>query len=275
MKKKSFLFLNSFELKIIAAIFMTLDHIGMFFLSGNSLIIVRSIGRLALPLFIFLSVDGIYHSKNPYKYSLTLIILGFIMDIVLYTISKLFLSQIMIGNVFTLLGLGSLCATLIRRKDYYSLLAVFPFAYATMASFENIFSPYINCEYGFYGITMYLAIFLVYELVPYTLKQLAHKNNVNEDLLIEIYQRRYRNYYSLMILILHGAIFYLFYRINYTLPLIPFSYNIQSWCCLAGIFFIFFNGKKGYEHKFTKYAFYVYYPLHVAILGIIAYLISI
>ena len=92
MKKKSFLFLNSFELKIIAAIFMTLDHIGMFFLSGNSLIIVRSIGRLALPLFIFLSVDGIHHSKNPYKYSLTLIILGFIMDIVLYTISKLFLS---------------------------------------------------------------------------------------------------------------------------------------------------------------------------------------
>ena len=162
-----------------------------------------------------------------------------------------------------------------ERKNIPICLAVFPFAYATMASFENIFSPYINCEYGFYGITMYLAIFLVYELVPYTLKQLAHKNNVNEDLLIEIYQRRYRNYYSLMILILHGAIFYLLYRINYTLPLIPFSYNIQSWCCLAGIFFIFFNGKKGYEHKFTKYAFYVYYPLHVAILGIIAYLISI
>ena len=96
---------------------MALDDIGMFCLSGNSLIIVRAIGRLALPLFIFLSVDGIYHSKNPYKYSLSLNILGFIMDIVLYTISKLFLNQIMIGNVFTLLGLGSLCATLIRRKD--------------------------------------------------------------------------------------------------------------------------------------------------------------
>lgn len=57
---------SGFALKILAMVLMTFDHLGLFLCLNESTLlfgtIFRCAGRLALPIFIFLLVEGI---KNP------------------------------------------------------------------------------------------------------------------------------------------------------------------------------------------------------------------
>lgn len=76
-------FLNSAQLKIIGMVTMLIDHIGAFILlpwlqGGHAGIdfyrweliytTMRSIGRLAFPIFCFLIVEGFIHTRNVNKY---------------------------------------------------------------------------------------------------------------------------------------------------------------------------------------------------------------
>ena len=58
--------LNSNHLKCIAIICMIIDHLGHFIFNTdyNVYIICRSIGRIAMPLFIFLLVEGFFRTKK-------------------------------------------------------------------------------------------------------------------------------------------------------------------------------------------------------------------
>ena len=64
---KKLLRLNSFWLRIIALITMTIDHIGSC-LDFNNFFFLRLLGRFAVPLFIFLSVEGALKTSNRKRY---------------------------------------------------------------------------------------------------------------------------------------------------------------------------------------------------------------
>lgn len=59
--------LDSFKIKIIACFCMTVDHVGAF---GSDILgswyytIFRMIGRIAAPLFLFILVQSIRHTRN-------------------------------------------------------------------------------------------------------------------------------------------------------------------------------------------------------------------
>ena len=57
------------QLKIIALIAMTIDHIGVQLLPGVS--ILRIIGRLAFPIFAYMIAEGCQFTRNRKKYLLT------------------------------------------------------------------------------------------------------------------------------------------------------------------------------------------------------------
>ena len=71
--------LNGTQLKIIALIAMTFDHIGLFLL-GNYLPF-RIIGRIAFPIFAFMIAEGARYTKNRFKYFLRIFVLGIICQI--------------------------------------------------------------------------------------------------------------------------------------------------------------------------------------------------
>ncbi len=58
--------LNNNQLKIIALIAMTLDHVGYMLIPG--LTILRIIGRLAFPIFAYMIAEGCTYTKNMKKY---------------------------------------------------------------------------------------------------------------------------------------------------------------------------------------------------------------
>nr|MBQ4318425.1 hypothetical protein [Clostridia bacterium] len=62
--------LNGNTLKFIAAFSMLVDHIGVLFLPGNSLL--RIIGRLAMPIFAYMIAEGCRYTKNRLRYFLTI-----------------------------------------------------------------------------------------------------------------------------------------------------------------------------------------------------------
>ena len=66
--------LNGNQLKILAMLFMTVDHVGAFLMPQYE--ILRYIGRLAMPIFAFMIAEGCTHTHNRLRYFLTL--LGFL-----------------------------------------------------------------------------------------------------------------------------------------------------------------------------------------------------
>ena len=78
--------INANALKIIAIIVMLIDHIGCYFVSRiapNPYYIMRSIGRLAMPIFLYLIVQGFFYTSNLKKYIFRIFCLATITQVVL------------------------------------------------------------------------------------------------------------------------------------------------------------------------------------------------
>jgi len=98
--------LSNFYIKILALLFMTIDHIGVIFLLGD---IYRIIGRLAFPLFAFLIYQGYIHTRNRLHYFLRLFIFGLLIEAGMITISLLLSWELYLyRNIFLTLSFGLL-----------------------------------------------------------------------------------------------------------------------------------------------------------------------
>lgn len=86
--------LSAFQLKVIALIFMTLDHIGAiafevpFVMQYRSYL--RTIGRLAMPIFLFLLVQSIRHTRSKKRFVLRLYLAGMGIGLFVTAMNQLF-----------------------------------------------------------------------------------------------------------------------------------------------------------------------------------------
>lgn len=68
--------INANVLKILAAVTMTIDHIGYLFFPGQ--VMWRYIGRLAFPIFAFMIAEGCYYTRNRLRYLVGVLVLGLV-----------------------------------------------------------------------------------------------------------------------------------------------------------------------------------------------------
>ena len=73
-------FLSGNMLKILAAVAMLSDHIGLLFFPGN--IVFRIVGRLAFPIFAFMIAEGTKYTRNKAKYFSMIFGLAFICQVI-------------------------------------------------------------------------------------------------------------------------------------------------------------------------------------------------
>lgn len=288
--KKQFLFINSFVLKIVAFLLMTLDHIGIFLVEMESDAAVltgevfRLFGRFAFPLFVLMLVEGVRHTHSFAKYALRLGIVASIVLVAQAVIIYCFDSSL--DNAYSPL-LDLLCygtiLYLLSRKDRFSFLSIIPFA-LVIGSFavgiyelnsENTviwFPIFLRSGYNIFGLIMALVMFYSYPL----LKKFFESYHMDE----EGYETSTRFRFYLNILFSFAVFFavvviYLIAKIpNCDLFMVNAEFYSETWALLAIPIILLYSGKLGYKSKWFQYASYLYFPLHLVIIYLAFYLIG-
>ena len=289
---QKFAFLSNFWLKIIAIVTMTIDHLGLilsiYYLTDTDALVVtmRSIGRLALPLYCFMIVEGVIHTRNFFKYFLRLGIMAVIISIALVVMGEtnIFSSSMIkdAGNIFMDLTLGAVGVYCLMNKNWYiKLLAILPlgFGIASTLVCSYVFThggqiywlPYFfRTQYGWFGIALIYAFWFGFFVTRLFLRNHAKEMNVEETVFEgTTVERNAINIVDVILLVAVSVGFVI------SLDYIPFNIiDEQLWCVLTGALLLLYNGKRGYNKKWFEYGCYLYYPIHIAILGLIFYLIN-
>ncbi|MBQ7223064.1 MAG: hypothetical protein IJS38_00655 [Erysipelotrichaceae bacterium] len=133
MKKQ----LSGFQLKLIACLAMTVDHVGAFLYPGATWL--RAIGRLAFPIFVYLCNESYLHTSSRHRYVLRMLGWGAAMQVILY-----YLMGDQMGNALISLALGFLTVWTLEEKQYLFTGLVILSALG------------LNVQYGLYGIGLML-----------------------------------------------------------------------------------------------------------------------
>lgn len=277
MKKHNLSF-SGFTLKIIAIATMTVDHIGAIIMeglgqTGSLYMFFRLIGRAAFPLFAFMVVEGIIHSHKPLKYLTRLAIMAVSIGLTVYLLELFTDTAYQDGNIFLMLLLGGAAVYALRQKGYLRLLALAPVAYTVLA-WHFGFKPCFYPEYDMYGLAMIILFYLAYALIDWNAHRQCEAYKIDYDgyKLTDNY-RWSLNVAASISLVSVNILWYIIEDIDTTTAFEPWPVFIQSFSILAGIFLLFYNGKRGYNAKWFQYGCYLYYPLHLVILNAILALI--
>lgn len=138
--------LNNFDLKVIALILMTVDHIGYYLFPEQ--VFLRYIGRISFPIFAFLMAEAYIHSSNITKKMKNLFIVAIVIQI-LFWLTGAFAGK---GNImFALLGGLVLIYLYNNYKKIYSFLFLFSYI---------ILNLFFHIDYGVLGILIVFAFSL-------------------------------------------------------------------------------------------------------------------
>jgi hypothetical protein len=271
--------LTSFQLKLIALFFMTVDHVAstglaMFLGASNEVThIMHIFGRTAAPIFLFIIVQGVRHTRNKLKYVLRLYIAGVLVQIA----NWLFERNVYAGSVF---GTGNIFPTLM-----YTALYIF--------CIERLIYALKNKKYG--DIVLSLGAVIV-PLIFTEAFRLIQRNTALESGLHDNILLALQIFVPPLSIVMFSYLFVLlgiaWYFINQKLwnclifvalsvvcglvnvdviARLPYHLSgmfelfadTQWWMVLAIPFIALYNGKKG---RSCKYLFYVYYPMHQYVL---------
>lgn len=212
---------------------MVVDHIGIVFFS--EFLFLRIAGRLSFPIFAFLIAEGYTHTRNINKYLQRLLIFFIISEpIYLYVFKPYYFEAL---NIFAYLFLGLLAIYTYDRisNKNYAIITVL-----LIALFPTIL--------GFAGFFEVLFIFSFY-LYPV-------KTQFKKLLFVQF------------ILIILETI-----NINYSYFLLGANLDNQ-WLIIQFLFlspltlFVYYDKNCGSK---LKYIFYIFYPLHILVIGLIKY----
>lgn len=291
--EQKWLIFSNFTLKIMALLFMTLDHIGFqisyYFLDAGSpiVLILRGLGRLAVPLFAFLIYEGVTHTRSFKKYALRLGFMAFLISVafaLMIYIPNSFMSGGLMdgGNIFIDLLLGAIGVFLLKNKNVkIKLLSLLPaiysivsFAVTTYQINKGViidwFPFYLRTQYGWLAVLMIMGFYLAKVLKDLYLRYTAKNMGLDfEVLVLSPYDVKITNLFNMMTVVFFAIAAYVLTWFFET-PFLPYQ-----WISLfSGALLLCYNGKRGYNKKWFEYGAYLYYPLHLAILAVIFYLLT-
>jgi hypothetical protein len=234
--KKGFTSFTSFQLKIIALVIMTVDHFGAYKLFTQSAGInayMRIIGRISAPLFLFLLVEGLRHTRNKKKYIVRLYTAAVFTQIIKHILIEQFTGFFM-GNIFQTFFYAALYITcfetIVKAESGKPMLTaaglmILPVLFILLPDYAAVrifFPSLLTIEYTF--------LFVILAVVWYFI------NNKYINCLIFVVLAMFLRMYNHIL----GSL---------------------QWLMVLAIPFIFlYNGEKGQSG--LKYLFYIYYPAH-------------
>ena len=276
--------LSSFILKIIAIVAMVFDHVGIMLMnySINETLayVFRAIGRLSLPLFMLMVVEGAIHTKSFAKYCLKLGIIGTIILVAQVVATYGFHYTIFAGNIFIDLLLGALMVKcLMNEKKGIKALAAIPLLIGVISfifySLDNVndvisqfFPFFLRPQYHIYSMFLVFGFYEAYNLSKIGFGVLGLDYELYKDSPMD---RMLTNAIQAGILIFVTTVLYVIGLIyNTNIPQFVFwDYPLQNFAMISSVFLLLYSGQRGYNAKWFQYGAYIFYPLHILLLYVI------
>jgi len=271
--------MSAFILKIIALLVMFIDHTGAVCTPLFNVTLMREIGRVAFPIFIFFIAEGCRRTRNIALYMLRLGLFALVSEIPFDLATAGFLANpagygvasldfMAHQNVFFTFFLGVLCVYIYRtfNKGFYRLFYI-------LIPFVIYLGDLLNTDYGSVGVLFVLALYLLpygrqEPGAPIVLSEAGKYCRIAAILCMLFYLYVYDNVNKgqAMILITHGGLAVLMDNMPQLIS--PFAVNLFLFSCVSLPLLAFYNGKRGTPFKWF---FYAAYPAHLLILGIIRF----
>ena len=237
--------LSQESLKLIACITMLLDHIGatlvLRMVQGMPMpndqyrqlvgiyYALRIVGRIAFPIYCFLLVEGAYRTRNPKKYGLRLFI-GMLLSEIPFDLAFSHRNRVLFdwssNSVMLTLLLGFCMIEAMKRWSGFGRIAIILPFY--------LLAEWMHTDYGGLGILI-IAIFTL-------TRELSHE---------KLYQCL-----GLCLVVYPGA----------RAMLGSVAVNLEWFAVLALIPIFYYDGRKLTHHKAVQWGFYLFYPVHIAVL---------
>ncbi len=231
-------FLSGNALKIIAAISMLIDHIGYLFFPN--LRIFRILGRLAFPIFAFMIAEGCRYTKNKLRYFLTMAGFATALQLFYYFYSGKTTMTVIVTFTISILLIYLLQA--VKRVLFAVKPCVLLKVASVLAFFASVAGVYwvneiVSIEYGFFGCILPLSAATLH--APEGCENKAFKKV--DRLFVHI-------------LVMGVALLVMSIDRGW----------VQPWSMLSLPVLLLYSGKRGRVKM--KYFFYLFYPLHLAVL---------
>lgn len=252
--------LNTNQLKYIAAVFMVLDS--AFFAFHGILPLpswIHLITRFVAPLFAYLTVEGFFHTKNRKKH-----------------LNRLWAAAILMqaGDFLSLLLLGQ--SNRIPDNIFLTLAVGYSFMYIASNGTKNLrrilgtavfilglFLSTIGISIGKLTITLEGGIPLLFLMLIFW----KFYGNRKKQLI-------YFAIWSIFSFLLMGPDINPSHFKDFKQWFDMFCYNSDAMSFLFLPFLLIYNGEKGSYHPIHKWFFYIFYPLHLWILHLIAFILT-
>lgn len=271
--------LNGWQIKMIAVLFMTIDHLGAYgfeipvFDTYNSKL--RLLGRIAMPLFLFMLTEGLRHTRSRGKFLLRLYFGA------VWTGLFVSVTNFLFGDTIGYFVQSNILFTYLYVALYVTLLEQLIHAAATR--------NWKTVAFSLLGIAATVLPHYIWELL-YDIEGIWMLDfrymNLCTDLINSfVCSPLYVEYTPLFVAM--GVLMYfagtkqrkalvlvLFSILSFVGVYLPvsrfhsvFGYP-QYYMILAVPFLLLYNGEKG---RSDKYFFYLYYPLHRYAISIVVY----
>ncbi len=241
--------MNRTILKLIAVISMFIDHLAVA-LSLSGILgrdyrllyrIMRDVGRMAFPIYGLMLVEGVLHTSNKWKYLLRMVVFALISELPfdLALRGKMFVWNHQ--NVYFTLTLGLLIMFMIHwasRLPGWKKLPGLALTGAFALGCAYLSGKVLHFDYGISGIVMLTVLGVLTMPLTEIRSWIPWENLVR-----------------------------CFFVAAAVILMTPFTSNTEYFALFALIPIAFYNGVNGrISGTAVKYAFYVFYPLHLLLL---------
>lgn len=237
-----FAFLSASTMHILAMVFMVCDHLWGTVVPGNDWLTM--IGRLAFPIYAFMIVEGWRHTRSLKRYTLRLLILALLSEIPYNLLKGSWFNPFEQNVIWTfLLGLGLIALN--ERAAKKNIRVRIAAAVGTIA-LSYLAGTLLMVDYGAGGVLTVLVFYF-------------------------FRGRRWQDFVGQALSL--GYIYLeLMKGLQYTIPLFGLSLTLprQALALLALIPIWLYSGKVGIKHPAFQWLRYAFYPVHMAILGLLA-----
>ena len=236
--------INSLTLHILAMIFMLIDHMWATVVRGNMW--MNFVGRIAFPIFAFMTVEGYYHTSNFKNYLKRLLVFALISEIPFNLMNSGSMVDPFHQNVIWSFIISLLFVSKIDKVRNGA-------ATKTKKAFSIIGLMLLGRLLGTVAMVDYSGTGILTVFVFYLFHGTDWKNRLGQFIGI---------YFINFVLIQNMDIpFMLFGR--------EFFFPTQGFAILALIPIWLYRGKQGPHNKWIQYACYAFYPVHILILSLI------